>query len=224
MDSRLQPITSATVPYLHPQVFRTLFWEMEPSLREQVESTSSVRFEKEAWLAARLWAGEPCGFTIRFNEGRQFTPTATVLCCQRDQAPGAMAMPTAPVSSDAQLITSLFMNPALSGRGVESVLIDAVVMVFTERGAAAVEAFGLRDTIEFEAATAEVIDIVHKREEIGLIDVSALEAAGFEVVRDHPVLPRLRLELPPVQPLLSAEAVEMWLREAELAMPVVPVA
>ena len=39
--------------------------------------------------------------------------------------------------------------------------------------------------------------------------------SGFEVVRDHPVLPRLRLEMPPAKGLLSAEAVEKLLSGAE---------
>jgi len=37
--------------------------------------------------------------------------------------------------------------------------------------------------------------------------VEVLESAGFEVVADHPEIPRLRLELPPAHGLLTEREV-----------------
>ena len=48
----------------------------------------------------------------------------------------------------------------------------------------------------------------HKPAYIGLMSYETLRSAGFEVAADHPVLPRLRLELPPEHDMLSAAAAE----------------
>ena len=44
--------------------------------------------------------------------------------------------------------------------------------------------------------------------------METLESAGFRVERDHPITPRLRLELPPAFDLLTAAAVEDLLARA----------
>lgn len=118
-------------------------------------------------------------------------------------------MPTAPVSEDAAVVTSLFIDSAVAGTGLEAVLMDAAIMDLLQKGVDAVEAFGWRTDAE------EPLPLAEKPQEIGLIDAEVLESAGFEVVRDHPVLPRLRLEMPPAKGLLSAEAVEKLLSGAE---------
>ena len=224
MVSRLSPITAETVGLIHPRAARCLFWEVEPETRLRIEAHGSETeaFEKKAWLLTRLIDYGSCGFTLSFEETDNFRrpARATLLFCSPDDAPGVAPLPTAPVSTDAQLITSLFIDPRLTGMGLESVLLDAAVMDLTERGYAAIEAFGLRSEVEFAETTDEVIDVVVKREKIGLIDVEQLEGAGFKTVRDHPVLPRLRLELPPAHSLLSAADIELLLREAELLAPV----
>lgn len=222
MVSRLSPVTPENVSSLHPQAVRSIFWEVDPSIRGRIEAAGGAQFEKEAWLHARLLDYGSCGFTLVFAAENEITSSAraTVLFCPPQDAPGAGQIPTAPVSADAQLITSLFLDPRLSGMGLESVLLDSAVMNLTERGYPAVEAFGLRSDIEFAETTAEVIAIVDKRADLGLIDVEQLEGAGFQTVRDHPVLPRLRLELPPAHTLLSAADVELLLREADLLAPV----
>lgn len=212
MDSRLHPLTQDTLAALHPGAATGLFWEMEPGPRARVEQAGEQRFEKEAWLATQLTDYGTCGFILDFPEGAP----ATILYCSPAAAPGALSLPTAPVSDDAQLITSLFIDPRHSGRGMESILIDSAVMDLTSRGFAAVEAFGLRGDVEYFAADEEIDDViavVAQREEIGLLGVDQLEGAGFRVQREHPVLPRMRLELPPEHGLLSAADVELLLRE-----------
>lgn len=222
MVSRLSPIIAENVEFLHPRAARSVFWEVEPQARAQIEAQGTEAFEKQAWLVTRLIDYGSCGFTLSFEETEHFRSPAraTLLFCSPADAPGVVALPTAPVSADAQLITSLFIDPRLTGMGLESVLLDGAVMELTERGYAAIEAFGLRSDIEFAETTEEVIEVVDKRDKIGLIDVEQLEGAGFMTVQDHPVLPRLRLELPPAHSLLSAADIELLLREAELLAPV----
>lgn len=214
MDDRLAPIAADNLDRLHAYAATSVFWEMEPALHRTIDC-SDAKLEKEAWLLNRLIDYGQCGFTIVFDDGMR----ATVIYCSPDDAPGAQLMPTFPVSLDAQLISSLFMDPGLSGRGLESILLDAAIMDLTQRGFAAVEAFGLRTEIAFAETTEEIVDFVAQRDKIGLMGVDQLEGAGFQVVREHPVLPRLRLELPPVHDVLNEQAMDLLLREAEMVSP-----
>ena len=83
----------------------------------------------------------------------------------------------------------------------------------------AVEAFGWRQDFFSRADVDELLEgpvgsVLRSASEIGLMSVAVLESAGFQVVADHPVLPRLRLELPPQHGLLSVAAVEELLDRA----------
>lgn len=219
MDARLSPIAADNLDRLQRDAARSVFWEMEPSIRANVTG-ADAKFEKEAWIVSRLTDYGQCGYSIVFEGNRK----ASILYCRADDAPGAQTMPTFPVSLDAQLITSLFIDPGISGLGLESILLDSAVMDLTQRGYAAVEAFGLRDNIDLAEVAQETIDIVALRDEIGLLRCEQLEGAGFRVVREHPVIPRLRLELPPVHDLLSEQAMDMLLRSAEAEIAPVKVA
>lgn len=181
---------------LHPRARASAFWEYAGAVADPA-------FEKEAWLSDVLLSYGECGFTV----GEE----ATVLFCSRDDAPGASKLPTAPVSEDADIITSLFINSARAGRGLEAVLLDAAIMALTERGVGAVEAFGFYGHPDVSAATQY---LGTKPALIGLMPFEVLIGAGFEVAADHPVVPRLRLELPPAHDLLSAAAVEDLLAKA----------
>lgn len=210
MDARLTPLTAQSAGKIHLQAAQSVFWELEPELARRVVQAGDASFEKEIWLSTVLLTFGTCGFSVGFP--RSEVPRrarATVLYCSRDDAPGARQLPTAPVSEDAAVVTSLFIDPGFEDMGMEAVLIDAAIMDLLQKGVDAVEAFGWRKESE------EPLPMTEKPEDIGLIDADVLESAGFEVVRDHPVLPRLRLEMPPAQGLLSAEAVEKLLSGAE---------
>ena len=133
-------------------------------------------FEKEAWLATTLLSFGQCGFTVGED--------ATILFCSREDAAGAAKLPTAPISEDAEIITSLFVKAHLMGRGIEAVLVDAAIMHLTNRGSTAVEAFGY-----YGDPTAAADFLGHKPAYIGLMSYETLRSAGFEVAADHPVLP-----------------------------------
>ncbi|ALC07149.1 hypothetical protein CDES_14130 [Corynebacterium deserti GIMN1.010] len=200
MHASLFPIVQEQLEFLHPQARRSAFWELAPEVAEKADP----EFEKEAWLTTMLLEKSSCGFNIGYNNG---TPAlASVIFCERDAAPGAQVLPTAPVSKDAAIISSLFIDEVFRGVGMESALLDAALMELIKQDYPAVEAFGLR-------AEAPQDPIASRRIEIGLIDFDALESAGFEVVADHPVLPRLRMELPPASVLMSARDAELLLQE-----------
>lgn len=207
---------------MHPQAANSMYWEC-------AHEVDDPRFEKEAWISSTLLSFGPCGFSVRSD--------ATVIFCAAADAPGISKMPTGPVGSDAAIITSLFVTSQRAGRGLEAVLLDTAIMDLMERDFEAVEAFGYHDVGEngddeiyydssddsgfddlFNSASKGFFADVNyeiarhflgtRPDNIGLIPVSVLQAAGFEVIKDHPVTPRLRLELPPAHDLLSAAAVE----------------
>lgn len=219
MYTSLVPLSQDTIGQIHAQAARSIFWELDADTATTVLSTGDPAFEKEAWLARVLINYGCCGFSLIRPETRH--TIATVLYCSRTDAPGANQLPTAPVSDDAELLTSLYIDPGFAGIGLESVLLDAAIMELTDKDASAVEAFGWRSDFFTRTDVDSLLrgpvgDLLRSAPEIGLVSVPVLESAGFRVVADHPVLPRLRLELPPQHDLLSAADVEELLTRASV--------
>ena len=163
----LEPVIEGT--RIHRQAARSTFWELEAAVSDPV-------FEKEAWLATTLLSFGQCGFTVGED--------ATILFCSREDAAGTAKLPTAPISEDAEVITSLFVKAHLAGRGIEAVLVDAAIMHLTNRGSTAVEAFGY-----YGDPTAAADFLGHKPAYIGLMSYETLRSAGFEVAADQPSTP-----------------------------------
>lgn len=201
------PVTYDSLPRIHRLTASCTFWELDPLAQDLASIAPEV--DKEAWLTAQCFNQGICGFNIadRNAETRAF---ATVLFCPAGEAPGAIRMPTSPVSTDAHVVTSLHIDAAAAGRGWESVLLDAAIMSASDKGVPALEAFGVDEAYEGEIDPL-FQSFVDRQEEVGLMRKADLESAGFTVVEDHPVLPRLRLDLPPEQSLLSAEEVDYLL-------------
>lgn len=204
MGARLYPINQRHLGLLHPRAARSVFWECDAETAARVEDSGDPFFEKSAWLATTTHEYGCCGFSVAIpsplapvNLEKVF---GTVLYCSRENAPGAEQLPSGPVSGDAEILTSLFLDPGRAGEGMEAVLLDAAIMELMGKDVSAVEAFGLRVDA---AEDPEFAGIVARADEIGLIRVPMLESAGFQVIRDHPTLPRLRLEIPPPVDLLA---------------------
>jgi len=204
---------------IHPQAGRSIFWELDAEAASLVQDSGDPAFEKEAWLTTTLFNYGCCGLSLERSTAAR--AVATVLWCSRDAAPGCAQLPTAPVSEDAEVLTSLFIDPGFAGVGLEAVLLDAAIMQLVDADVPAVEAFGWRQDFFSRADVDELLEgpvgsVLRSASEIGLMSVAVLESAGFQVVADHPVLPRLRLELPPQQGLLSVAAVEELLDRARV--------
>ncbi|GAB3593776.1 hypothetical protein CFAEC_13585 [Corynebacterium faecale] len=221
MQASLFPIAQDNLSLVHPQARRSVFWELEATAVAAVEKSGHPEFEKEAWLSTTLFEQKTCGYSIGYLNPDPI-PSApaisTVLYCLRDYAPGAATLPTAPVSKDAALITSLFIDEVFRGVGMEAVLLDAALVDLIKMEVPAVEAFGIRD-LKINGSIGldpTVREIAAQRNRIGLIEVEMLESAGFEVVADHPVLPRLRMEMPPQDPLMSAMEAQLLLASVEV--------
>ncbi|NOL58878.1 hypothetical protein CpMRi49_11345 [Corynebacterium ulcerans] len=191
-----------------------MFWELEESAALRASAAGTPTLEKEAWLAAVLSAYGSCGFNITSIHNAALHGSracATLLYCPAAEAPGCAQLPTAPVTSDAYVLTSLHRDPAVMGSGIETMLLDAAIVYLAGQGIKALEAFAWDESFcddPFNPQPENIQRILASVEDIGLMTVALLESAGFEIIRHHPVLPLLRLQLPPAHSLLTAEAAE----------------
>lgn len=200
--ARVIPLDAANVSRIHRATARSIFWELDPLADGYAGTDSEV--DKAAWLFALAYEQPAVGFSI-IDTTSSTGAHATLLMCPPSAAPGALRMPTAPFSADAFCLTSLHIDSVDAGTGWEAVLIDAAVASLTQQSLPAVEAFGYRSEAlgELERESSLTRELVEKRNAIGLMPVDVLESAGFVVEVDHPVIPRLRLELPPAHDLLT---------------------
>jgi len=117
--------------------------------------------------------------------------------------PRAHRFPTAPVSADAVLLTSMRVEPGPLADELPYDLVARVVDELVRRGVRALEAFGRTENV------AELVDPRHAEPELRpvlealgdcsvehcVIAADFLRDVGFVVVAPHRYFPRLRLEL-----------------------------
>ncbi|HYH34289.1 MAG TPA: GNAT family N-acetyltransferase [Nocardioides sp.] len=149
-----------------------LFWERDPVRRGQVCDPAE---EKQAWVSEVLREWGSCGRVALVDDALVgyvvYAPAAFV--------PGAGGFATAPVSPDAVLMTTAYVDPQARGYGVGRMLVRAMARDLVERDIRAVEAFGSRG----------------RRGGRCQVPVDFLSGVGFRTHRPHPVAPRLRMDL-----------------------------
>ncbi|WP_193350805.1 hypothetical protein [Corynebacterium pseudotuberculosis] len=214
MNIRIEALDLEGIPRIHSRASKSVFWELEESAALRASAAGTPTLEKEAWLAAMLSAYGTCGFNItsadNFASGNP-RAYATLLYCPASEAPGCARLPTAPLTSDAYVLTSLHCDPNMVGSGLETMLLDAAIVHLARQGIKALEENARDESFcddPFHPQPENIQRIVNSAEEIGLMTVELLESAGFEIIRHHPVLPLLRLHLPPEHALLTVEAIE----------------
>lgn len=214
MFASLLPVDVDSISLVHPVARRCVFWELEPDAAQKVHDRGWAPFEKEAWLSRVLLEYGSCGFNI--GGCLDDAPAlATVLFARASDLPGVETLPTAPVTPNAEVISSLFVETGFDNMGFEQLLIDAALTHLTHTGSRLVEAFGLRaGSVEAGEAVGWGIGTPAS---VGLIPEPVLLEAGFEVVTDHEVLPRLQITLPPPGGLLAVEEAEELIRQALIA-------
>lgn len=169
---------------------RCTFWTMDPAAAETSGRLSDPEFEKEAWLSILLLEWGTCGQIAR--------DTGTTVGCAMYAPPGdvprSRTFPTSPVSPDAVLLTTMWVQESSPGtiEDVRAMLMRAVVADLVNRGVRAIESFGLRRRDGDPERRHPTDDC---SECTCMIDADFLEKAGFEVVAEHSRYPRLRLEL-----------------------------
>lgn len=176
MSRHIVGVTLDNLEHLPKKCRYCVFWELAPHLREEAEHFGQTDFEKEAWVSSVLLEWGSCGRIVYLDS----VPAGYALYAPPSVVPRAVAFPTAPVSADAVLLTSLRVLPEFAGAGLGRALVQAVAKDLTRRGVKAIEAFG---------------DAEPDADATCVVPADFLRSVGFKTVRQHDKWPRLRLEL-----------------------------
>ncbi|MDT5135518.1 MAG: hypothetical protein QOE41_4829 [Mycobacterium sp.] len=212
MSARIAPLRLEYFEQLPKHARRCVFWEVDPRTLGRDEHLGDPEFEKEAWLSMVTLEWGSCGqIAVPLPAGGAQADDATTeapcigyaLYAPPGAVPRAGCFPTAPVSPDAVLLTTMGVEPG----HVESLprtLIAQAVADLVRRGARALESFGRTREAERELTDTRLSppDVRAVVEPFGdcsfdtcMIDAGFLLDVGFTVIAPHRYFPRLRLEL-----------------------------
>ncbi len=207
MSARITPLRLEAFEQLPKHARRCVFWEVDPATLGNEDHLSDPEFEKEAWLSMVMLEWGSCGqmATAVPAEGGHSDPPCLgyVLYAPPRAVPRAHRFPTAPVSADAVLLTSMGVEPGQAIDDLPYSLIGRVVDELVRRGVRALEAFGrTEDVAELLDHPAGDPDVQPVLDSVGdcsvdrcVIAADFLRDVGFVVVAPHRYFPRLRLEL-----------------------------
>jgi GNAT superfamily N-acetyltransferase len=172
MSRRLVNLTLDTLADLPHPCRECVFWELDP---RATEAAGGGSLEKEAWISQTLLEWGSCGKLVYVDD----TPAGYVIYAPPGYLPRAGAFPTAPVSPDAALLTTVHVVPGHAGSGLGRMLVQGAARDLVRRGVPAIEAFGSTPGTPGGCVAAADFFV----------------AVGFKTIRPHPRYPRLRLEL-----------------------------
>lgn len=207
MSARITPLRLEAFEQLPKHARRCVFWEVDPATLGDQDHLADPEFEKEAWLSMVMLEWGSCGqvaLAVSDDAGDSEPPClGYVLYAPPGAVPRARRFPTAPVSPDAVLLTSMGVEIGQTDDDLPHSLIARVIDELVRRGVRALEAFGrteaaseLQDPLAAEADVRPVLEALGDCSvERCIIDAGFLLDAGFVVVAPHPYFPRLRLEL-----------------------------
>jgi len=157
-----------------------LFWQLDPVSRNRVAPDEAAA-EKEAWVSHVLREWGSCGRVVLVDE----RPVGYAIYAPPAFLPGAAAFPTAPVSPDAVLLSTVWVHPDHRGGGLGRMLVQGMARDLVKRGGVgAVEAFG--DTRGPGRGTGPRSCVVA---------ADFLGSVGFKTHRPHGTTPRMRMDL-----------------------------
>ncbi len=193
---QLARLTLDTLADLPEDVRSCLFWELDPVRRERAVKAGAAQNEKEAWLSQVLLEWGSCGRVAYVDD----IAVGFVAFAPASYLPGAEALPTAPVSEDAVLLSTALVLPGYAGGGIGRMLMQSVVRDLINRGGIrAVEAFG-------DTRAARQGGVHHHS---CVLPADYLLRVGFKTQRAHPRYPRMRLEV---------KSAVTWRSEVETAL------
>ena len=208
MSARITPLRLEAFEQLPKHARRCVFWEVDPATLGDQDHLADPEFEKEAWLSMVMLEWGSCGqvaAAVPDDERSHTEPPCLgyVLYAPPGAVPRAQRFPTAPVSADAVLLTSMGIEPGPAAANLPHGLIARVIDELVRRGVRALEAFGRTPAAsELQDPGAVDPDVRPVLEALGdcsvehcVIDAEFLKDVGFVVVAPHPYFPRLRLEL-----------------------------
>jgi hypothetical protein len=199
VPARITPLRLEAFEQLPKHARRCVFWELDPATLSGDDHLADPEFEKEAWLSMVMLEWGSCGqLAVECGEDAALSTDAPCLgyafYAPPRAVPRAALFPTAPVSADAVLLTTLGVEAAAEAEGLTRHLMAAVVGDLVRRGVRALEAFG-RTAEALELSDPGVVSLGDCSVEQCVIDAEFLLDAGFAVVAPHPYFPRMRLEL-----------------------------
>ena len=115
MSARITPLQLEGFEQLPKHARRCVFWEVDPATLGDQDHLADPEFEKEAWLSMVMLEWGSCGqiATPVSAERSDAEPPCIgyVLYAPPRAVPRAQRFPTAPVSADAVLLTSMGIEP-----------------------------------------------------------------------------------------------------------------
>jgi GNAT superfamily N-acetyltransferase len=177
MDGMARKIERLTLDHLDQLVGgcrECVFWQLDPVRREAVRGHEAE--EKAAWVSLVLREWGSCG-RVALVDGEV---VGHMIWAPPVHVPAADGFATAPISSDAVILTTAYVDPAHRGGGLGRMMLQGMAKDLVQRGGVkAVEAFG--DT---RGRTGHCV-----------VPADFLRAVGFSTHRAHPVNPRMRMDL-----------------------------
>ncbi len=207
MSARITPLRLEGFEQLPKHARRCVFWEVDPATLGDQDHLADPEFEKEAWLSMVMLEWGSCGqvaSVVSEDRGDAEAPcVGYILYAPPRAVPRAQRFPTAPVSADAVLLTSMGVEPGQAADDLPHGLIARVIDELVRRGVRALEAFGrtpataeLQDPRLVDPSVRPVLEALGDCSvEHCIIDADFLKDVGFVVVAQHRYFPRLRLEL-----------------------------
>ncbi len=211
MSARITPLRLEAFEQLPKHARRCVFWEVDPSTLGGEDHLTDPEFEKEAWLSMVMLEWGSCGqVAVDSPADHEFATPITgdepclgyAFYAPPGAVPRARLFPTAPVSADAVLLTTVTVEPSDGTEGLSASLLAAVVGDLVRRGVRALEAFAYTQAVtelDCSALPTELSPVVEVLGDCAvdqcMIDAEFLQDVGFTVVAPHPYFPRLRLEL-----------------------------
>ena len=173
MGRKLVPLGIEAIDLLPQPCRRCVFWELGAKARPR--GSEDAGLQKEAWLSSVVLEWGPAGHVLSVDGTvagySLYAPTQYL-----DQVGFEAARP---VSRDAVLLATLAVEPAFEGQGIGRVLLQTMARDLTKRKVRAVEAFADRAPTGRDCR----------------IPAGFLEGCGFQVVREHPRYPLMRMDL-----------------------------
>ena len=174
MGRHVERLTLDNLALLPGECQTCVFWELDPVRRQQVRGHEAE--EKAAWLSGMLRDWGSVGRVVRVDD----RVVGHLVFAPAVHLPGSAGFATAPVSPDAILLATGYVDPDCRGQGLGRVLVQAMAKDLIKRGGiGAVEAFGSLKPREGEC----------------VLPVDFLLAVGFKTHRPHAAYPRMRMDL-----------------------------
>jgi GNAT superfamily N-acetyltransferase len=153
-----------------------LFWQLDPVSRDRV-APSDAAAAKEAWVSHVLREWGSCGRVVLVDE----QPVGYAIYAPPAFLPGSAGFPTAPVSPDAVLLSTVWVHADHTGGGLGRMLVQGMARDLVKRGGiVAVEAFG---------------DTRGPSRRRCVVPADFLGSVGFKTHRPHGTTPRMRMDL-----------------------------